>query len=91
MATQSINCYLKNEDKRGFAHGNQARKPVNKHSDDFVRDIITIVKKKYLKSDGIYTIANFKHLVDLSFEFENISIDYSRLYRILMSKKIRSP
>lgn len=82
---------LKDEGKRGFIHGNRSRKPINKHSDDFVKTIIAVIKEKYLEKNKNYTIANFTHLVDLLLEYEKIKIDYSSLYRMLMDNGIRSP
>lgn len=65
-------------------HKNTRRAPINKIDFNKANLIVSLYKEKY---DGF----NFTHFKEMLFEYENISISYCSLYRLLKEVGIQSP
>jgi transposase len=65
-------------------HKNRGRKPSHAISEETRSTIVELKKSKYKE-------ANFKHFQELLEEYENISISYPSVYRILSQAGITSP
>src|SRR5690606_16946682 len=66
-------------------HKNRGRKPVHALSDELKAKIVA------LKKSEKYKYANFRHFRELLEKYENISISYSALHRILTESSVVSP
>src|SRR5690554_4523318 len=66
-------------------HKNRGRKPMHALSDELKAKIVA------LKKSEKYKYANFRHFRELLEKYENISISYSALHRILTESSVVSP
>lgn len=84
-----INKYKK-EGKSAFVHGNRSKEPKNKADKDFLDKIITLVEENFMSNKQNYLICNYSHLRYLLYRDYNITISYTALRNLLLSKKYRS-
>lgn len=68
-----------------FLHGNCCKQPVSTISPSVKSKVVE------LKLSDKYSEANIKHFTELLAEYENISLSYSTVHRILKSVDIKSP
>lgn len=67
-----------------IAHGNCGKEPTNKISKEKETEILNLYNSKYLNF-------NFRHFIDCLEEYEEISVSYNLVYRILTTNDIKSP
>lgn len=71
------------EDK-DISHKNKGKIPINKISKEKETEILNLYKSKYYDF-------NFRHFIDCLEEYEEITVSYNSVYRILTSNGFKSP
>lgn len=93
-AAEKLNCNIRTiyrliklyneKGKSGFIHGNRNKKPIKTIDPVMKNEIILLYSNKYKNF-------NILHFKDMLKDFENISISYGSLYKILYDEKLYSP
>jgi len=93
-AAEKLNCNIRTiyrliklyneKGKSGFIHGNRNKKPIKTIDPVLKNEIILLYSNKYKNF-------NILHFKDMLKDFENISISYGSLYKILYDEKLYSP